>query len=170
VLAVFSGERRGDRALSAAISILRFAQSALRDSVAAAASRAGSAYSFSVGVGIDDGDIFRICVETPKNNAVLWTGAANTAAKLAKRRTPTGSLTITREALEALADPAFADVAKLSAETVTLIGKTRFVRTLLVEDAGSLRPTRAGKFSAECHATPLGAGGPQVGLRSTGVG
>lgn len=88
MLAFFMGDRRSTNATTAAMQVRWFVDEVLRPQFRTYfeknAKALGNALDFSIGCGLDDGDIFAVRVGIKGTNDVAWVGRpTNTAAKLA---------------------------------------------------------------------------------------
>lgn len=109
MLAIFVGGTRSNNAVKAAMQVKWFVLHVLRPKFDRYfennQSAAGQALGFSIGCGLDDGEIFAVRVGIRGTNDVAWVGrCTNTAAKLANDASSPREIAITRAVYQRLND------------------------------------------------------------------
>jgi class 3 adenylate cyclase len=109
MLAIFVGGTRSNNAVKAAMQVkwfvLRVLQSKFNRYFENNQAAAGQALAFSIGCGLDDGEIFAVRVGIRGTNDVAWVGrCTNTSAKLANDASSPQEIAITRAIYQRLND------------------------------------------------------------------
>lgn len=136
MLALFTGDARSNNATKAAMQVDWFVSKVLRPKFnrlfEGNEGARGQRLSFSVGCGVDEGDIYAVRVGIRGTNDVAWVGrCTNTAAKLADILSGAGNIGVTRAVYN-----------RLTGERVTTDGKNMWSGEAFREFGGISRTYR----------------------------